>query len=163
MKAERQLHEFPPVCDEKSEILILGSVPSVKSRQQGFYYGHPQNRFWKLLSALYGYEIPVTIAQKKKMLHDLHIALWDVIESCEISGSSDSSIKNVKVNDISSLLASTSVKRLYANGTKAKELYDKYIYCETGIEIIKLPSTSPANAIYTLDKLKESWNVIKDK
>ena len=161
MQAHRQLHEFPPVYDEHSEILILGSFPSVKSREQGFYYGHPQNRFWKVIAGLFECKVPVTIEQKKEMLLARHIAVWDVIASCEIVGSSDSSIKNVVVNDISSILSAAPVKSIFANGAKSKELYDKYVYAKTKREIIKLPSTSPANAAYSLQRLIDSWSQIK--
>lgn len=150
-------HEFPPVYDEHSQILILGSFPSVKSREQQFFYGHPQNRFWKVIAALTQSEIPVTIEEKKKLLLENRIAVWDVIEQCEIIGSSDSSIKNVVPADIAKILKESSVQRIYANGDKAYRLYKKYCEKETGKKAEKLPSTSPANAIFTLDRLTESW------
>lgn len=151
-------HEFGPVYDERSEILILGSFPSVKSREVQFYYGHPQNRFWKVLSYILKTEIPQTIEEKKNMLLEHHIALWDVIESCSIIGSSDTSIKDVVVNDFSAILAGSQIKKIYVNGTKAYDLYHKYAEKQTGIKAIKLPSTSPANAAWKLERLCEVWN-----
>lgn len=155
-------HEFAPVYDANSRILILGSFPSAKSREQQFFYGHPQNRFWKVLAAVLNCGIPRTIQEKKKMLLSHGIALWDVIAECDIIGSSDSSIKNVKTADLSVILNNTAVDRIYANGGKAYELYMKYQYEKTGMEIIKLPSTSPANAAYNLEKLSECWKIIKN-
>ena len=139
-------HTFLPVYDETSELLILGSFPSVKSREQGFYYGHPQNRFWKVLAAVCGCEIPKTIEEKKSMLLANHIAIWDVIDSCDIIGSSDSSIKNVVAADIASILLNTKITRIFVNGKTAGRLYDKFLKESTGMEVVVLPSTSPANA-----------------
>ncbi|MDD3403326.1 MAG: DNA-deoxyinosine glycosylase [Hespellia sp.] len=153
-------HEFGPVYDVESKILILGSFPSVKSREVQFYYGHPQNRFWKLLAKLMGEELPLTIPQKKAFLLRNHIALWDVIESCSIRGSSDTSIKDVKVNDFSQILAESSITRIYANGGKAYELYVKYAEPNTGIKAVKLPSTSPANAAWSLQRLENEWRMM---
>ena len=156
-------YEFEPVFDKNSKILILGTLPSVKSRENNFYYGHPQNRFWKLIARLCDEEsLPKTINQKKDMLLRNNIAVWDVIAECDIIGSSDSSIKNVKTADLSVILNNTAVDRIYANGGKAYELYMKYQYEKTGMEIIKLPSTSPANAAYNLEKLLECWKIIKN-
>lgn len=150
-------HEFGPVYDEKSEILILGSFPSVKSREMQFYYGHPQNRFWKVLANILEADVPVSIEEKKTFLLDNHIALWDVIESCSIIASSDTSIKDVIVNDFSRILAESNVTKIYVNGTKAYELYHKYAEKKTGIKATKLPSTSPANAAWRFDKLCVTW------
>ncbi len=154
-------HEFGPVYDKNSKILILGSLPSVKSRQQQFYYGHPQNRFWKVLSAALGESIGGSIDEKKRIMLKNHIALWDVIQSCDIIGSSDSSIKNVKENDISVILDAADIKAIFLNGAKAYELFKKYC---GGIEdrneppaILKLPSTSPANAAWKTQQLIEAW------
>lgn len=155
------VHPIPPVYDENSEILILGSFPSVKSREQGFFYGHPQNRFWKVLSAVHGLQIPNTIKDKTKMLLNLKIAVWDVIGSCEIEGSADSTIKQVTPNDISTLLEKTNIKRIFVNGNTAKKHYDKYVKGTIGVDAICLPSTSPANAIFTLEKLIDAWQIIK--
>ena len=160
-ESSRQTHEFAPVYDEHSRILILGTFPSVKSREQHFYYGHPQNRFWKVLASLTQWpQIPQTIAEKKQMLLENGIAIWDVIQSCDIVGSSDSSIKNVVPSDIGSILKNSGIARIYANGNMAKKLYEKYILPETGVPIIGLPSTSPANAAYSIERLKKSWQQI---
>ena len=153
-------HTFDPVYDEKSEILILGSFPSVKSREQAFYYGHPQNRFWKVLAKITEQEIPKTIEQKKKLLLDHHIAVWDVIASCEIIGSSDSSIRNVKVNDIQTVLKNSRIQKIYAYGAKAYQLFQKYVKDVEGYPIQQLPSTSPANAAWNFERLCEAWKEI---
>ena len=153
----RQFHTFPPLWTPESKILILGSFPSVKSRESNFYYGHPQNRFWKVIAALTGGAVPETIEDKKRILLDHGIAVWDVIESCQIIGSSDSSIRNVKVNDFSEILEEVPGIRIFANGTKSYELYVKYAYPQTGREIVKLPSTSPANAAWSLERLTQEW------
>ena len=150
-------HTFEPVYDERSKFLILGSLPSVKSREQGFYYGHPQNRFWKVLAAVLSCRIPVTIEEKKSMLLANHIALWDVIESCDIIGSSDSSIKNVVPADIGIILSKAEIDRIFANGKKAESLYQKYIFPKTKIPVTVLPSTSPANAAFSLENLAAAW------
>ncbi|MDO4311606.1 MAG: DNA-deoxyinosine glycosylase [Eubacteriales bacterium] len=151
-------HEFEPVYDQDSRILILGTLPSVKSREQQFYYGHPQNRFWKVLSALYeAADVPATIGEKKEFLLEHHIAVWDVIAECDIIGSSDSSIKNVVPADLTEILENAPIECIYANGGKAYELYMKYSYEKTGREIVKLPSTSPANAAFQMDRLLEAW------
>lgn len=154
-------HMFEPVYNADSRILILGSLPSVKSRENHFYYGHPQNRFWKLLAALCQETlVPQTIEEKKKFLYDRRIALWDVIARCDIIGSSDSSIKNVVPNDIHKIIDHAPVERIYANGGKAYELYMQYCYPACKRDIIKLPSTSPANAAFSMDKLMKAWNGI---
>lgn len=157
---EHVTHTFEPVYDENSKILILGSLPSVKSREQGFYYGHPQNRFWKVLAKLLNWKEPVTIEEKKKMLLENKIAVWDVLESCDIQGSSDSSIKNPVAADIPGLLQKTNIRKIYVNGTTAGKYYKKYILPKTGMEAIVLQSTSPLNCRYNLDKLAENWSVI---
>ena len=157
---EHVKHTFEPVFDKDSEILILGTLPSVKSREVDFYYGNPQNRFWKVIGILTGYNNYNTIEEKKKMLLENKIAIWDTIESCDIEGSSDSSITNVVPVDLSVILNNSNVKRIYANGGKAYELYNKYLLDETGIRIIKLPSTSPANARFSLEKLLNEWSEI---
>ena len=154
---EHHSHEFEPVYNEESKILILGTFPSVKSREQGFYYGHPQNRFWKLLAQICQCPVPESIEEKKKMLLDNHIAIWDVIASCKIVGSSDSSIKDVVPTDLSRVLEAASIERIYANGATAAKLYEKYQKDRTNREIIKLPSTSPANAAWNMERLYEAW------
>ena len=154
---EQVTHNFEPVFDSRSQVLILGTFPSVKSRESNFYYGHPQNRFWKVTAALTKSPVPQTIEEKKAMLLAGHIAVWDVIASCEIEGSSDSSIKNVIPNDIGSLLERSSIQKVYCNGGKAYELYVRYCEKKTGVKAGKLPSTSPANAAWSLERLTESW------
>lgn len=161
MKQEHQTHEFPPVYNGASRILILGSFPSVKSREQHFYYGHPQNRFWKLLARILECEVPGTVEDKKEMLLLHHIALWDVIESCDITGSSDSSIRNVVVNDFNRIFKTAEIQHVYANGATAKKLYEKYAKGMSEKPITGLPSTSPANAAYSVERLMESWIGIK--
>ncbi len=155
-------HEFPPVFDKESRILILGSFPSVKSREQQFYYGHPQNRFWKVLAGLLKEDLPRTVEEKKEFLHRNHIALWDVIDSCEIIGSSDSSIRNVKVTDLGMILDNCPIRHIYANGGTAKRLFEKYQRDRYGVEIAGLPSTSPANAAYSLERLTGEWKCVLD-
>jgi len=157
---KKQTHEFAPVFDERSKILILGTFPSVKSREMQFYYGHPQNRFWKVIAKVTDSKVPVTIEEKKTLLLRNKIAIWDVIAQCEIIGSSDSSIKNVVPADIGRVLQNSNIKKVFANGNTAKKLYDKYILPKLGVEIEGLPSTSPANAGYSLDRLLEVWGRI---
>ncbi|MBD8930619.1 MAG: DNA-deoxyinosine glycosylase [Ruminococcus sp.] len=154
-------HDFEPVFDENSKVLILGTFPSVKSRENQFYYGHPQNRFWKVIAGLTESEVPQTIEEKKNLLLEHGIAIWDVIESCDIIGSSDSSIKNVVPADIERVVANSKIQNIYANGGTAKKLYEKYSQKKTGREIIGLPSTSPANAAYSLERLLECWQEVK--
>ena len=153
-------HTCYPIYDENSKVLILGTFPSVKSREMKFFYSHPQNRFWKLLALLVDEEPPVTIEEKKGLL--LHIALWDVVASCTVEGSADSSIRNVEPADISMILEKADIKHIYANGGKTEELYKKLILPTTHMPIIKLPSTSPANANYRLERLYEEWKIIKE-
>ncbi len=153
-------HTFPPVYDNNAQILILGSFPSVKSREYGFYYGHKMNRFWKVMAYVFNNQVPETIEEKKKFLLSNRVALWDVIESCDIKGSSDSSIKNVIPADIKKLLNTVPIKRVYANGHTAFKLYKKYIYDDTKKEIELLPSTSPANAAWSFDKLKNEYKKV---
>ena len=153
-------HPFAPIYDENSKILILGSLPSVKSRENEFYYGHAQNRFWKVIAAVFGQNTPKTVEEKKKLLLSSNIALWDVIAECDISGSSDSSVKNAKVNDLSPIFDKCDIISIFANGTAAKKLYDKYQKDIYKKEIHLLPSTSPANAVWTFEKLLKAWNII---
>ncbi|WAW15873.1 DNA-deoxyinosine glycosylase [Peptostreptococcus equinus] len=141
---------------------MLGSFPSVKSRECGYFYGHPQNRFWKVMNALFDEEIKNEIEDKKNFLLKHKIALWDVIASCDIVGSSDSSITNVVANDISNILKESSVEKIFVNGRKSQELYKKYIEKQVGIKAEYLPSTSPANARWTVEKLLREWKTIKD-
>ena len=160
MEYEHIVHSFEPVYDKDSEILILGTLPSVKSRENNFYYGHKQNRFWKVLATLLKEPVPESIEEKKAMLLAHRIALWDVIQSCDIKGSSDSSIKNVQPTDIGMILEKTNMTQIYANGNKAGQLYKRYQFPITGIEATVLPSTSPANAAWSLARLCEAWKTI---
>lgn len=152
-------HLFGPVFDKDSKILILGSFPSVKSREQNFYYGHPQNRFWRVLASVFNNkpEQLDTIGQKKKFLFENNIALWDVIASCDIKGSSDSSIKNIKVNDLNVILEKAVIEKIILNGKKSFELYKKYYGDKDMPQSVLLPSTSPANAAWSLERLTEAW------
>lgn len=156
-----QIHPIPPLYAENSHTLILGSFPSVLSRETGFFYGHPQNRFWKVIAELYGCKLPVTKQEKASLILENRLALWDVIASCEISGSSDSSIKNVIPNDIGALLKKTQITRIFVNGKTAEKYYKKYIEPDIGITAVCLPSTSPANAVFSTERLKEFWGVIR--
>ena len=151
-------HPFLPLYNAKSRVLILGSFPSVKSRENSFYYGHPQNRFWKTISAMLTLPVPQSIEDKKSMLLENGIALWDVIESCEIKGSSDSSIKNVVPNNIESIINTTEIKAIFCNGTKAFQLYKKHIATIVNVKVFCLPSTSPANAGCSQQKLTETYS-----
>lgn len=155
------IHPIPPLYDENSHILILGSFPSVKSRESEFFYGHPRNRFWHVIATVFGANVPNSIEEKKKMLLENGVALWDVIHSCEIVGSSDSSIKNVIVNDIGRIVKDAKIERIYLNGNTAKKYYDRYIRLNPDIETVCLPSTSPANAALSFERLVLAWSVIK--
>ena len=156
-----QIHPIPPLYAENSHTLILGSFPSVLSRKTSFFYGHPQNRFWKVIAELYDCKTPVTKQEKASLILENRLALWDVIASCEISGSSDSSIKNVIPNEIGALLEKTQITRIFVNGKTAEKYYKKYIEPDIGITAVCLPSTSPANAGFSTERLKEFWGVIR--
>lgn len=162
-KSEMQtaMHEIPPVYDENSRVLILGSFPSVKSREGRFFYHHPQNRFWKVVSAVLDVPVPTSVEEKKKMLLSGHLAVWDVIASCTIAGSSDSSIRDVMPNDISHILMEADIRQIFCNGAASFNLYRKYMLPMTGREAVKLPSTSPANAAWGLMRLTEEWSQIR--
>ena len=155
------VHPIPPLFDQNSKTLILGSFPSVKSREAAFFYGHPQNRFWSVLAMIYGIPKPETIEEKKKIVLDNNLALWDVIAQCEIVGSSDSSISDVTANDLSVIINNSKVDRIFVNGKTAEKYYNKYTYPKTGITAVCLPSTSPANAAWSIERLVEKWNIIK--
>ncbi len=160
---QQVIHEIEPVYDNNSRILILGTFPSVKSREGGFYYHHPQNRFWSVLANLVKEpKTPVSIPEKKEFLLRSHIAVWDVVKSCDIVGSSDSSIRNVIPNDLSRILSHAPIRTIFANGNKAHELYKKYCMKETGRAALKLPSTSPANAAFQLEKLISCWQLVQE-
>ncbi len=155
-----EIHSIAPVYDASSEVLILGSFPSVKSREAGFYYAHPQNRFWRVLAAVFGEAIPESIDEKCALMRAHGVALWDVIGSCTVIGSSDASIRNTTPNDLTEILATAPIRRIYTNGQTAHRLYCRHLQAQTGIEAVALPSTSPANAAWSLDKLTETWGEI---
>lgn len=151
------VHPFPPLYDEHSRILILGSFPSVKSRELMFFYGHPQNRFWKVLSSVLGCPVPQSIPEKREMLLKHHIALWDSIGQCEIEGSSDASIEAVVPNDLSPIFSAAEIRQVFCNGKKSWEMYRLYQEKATGMPAVCLPSTSPANASWSLERLIAAW------
>lgn len=154
------VHPIPPLYDENSRILILGSFPSVKSREAAFFYGHPQNRYWTVVAKILGAPKPETVEEKRELMLKNGIAMWDVIASCEIKGSSDSSIENVTANDLSVILDNSKVDKIFVNGKTAEKYYKKYTYPKTQIKAICLPSTSPANAVWSIDRLVEEWKII---
>lgn len=156
------VHPIDPVWDHNSNILILGSFPSVKSRETGFYYAHPQNRFWPVLAGVFGEaHIPADTNSRREFALAHGVALWDVIHSCEITGSSDASIRSVVLNDVTYLLKHTGIERIFCNGRRAYDLYCRYLAKETGVEAILLPSTSPANAAWRLERLIDAWRMIR--
>lgn len=156
----RVIHPIPPLYDSAARVLILGSFPSVKSREQAFFYGHPQNRFWRVLATVLGTAPPETVEQKKAFILGHHIALWDVIAECDIVGSSDSSIQNVVPNDIGKILRETEICAVFVNGKTAERYYIRYTEQKTGQKAICLPSTSPANAAWSVERLAEKWSII---
>lgn len=162
MKSERIIHAFDPVFDSESRILVLGTMPSPKSRELGFYYSHPRNRFWPVLSKIFGEEVPKTPEEKRDFCLKHKIALWDVLKECDIEGASDSSIKNAVPNDISVILNSADIKAVFATGATAAKLYKKFIEPETKIPATALPSTSPANAKVKIEELVEEYKIIAD-
>ena len=153
-------HPIPALYDEHAEILILGSFPSVKSREANFFYSHPQNRFWRVLAGLFEAPVPQSVEEKTELILSHRIALWDVIHSCEITGSSDSSIRDVVPNDLSPILSAAPIRKIYTNGKTAGRLYRRYLEPQTGRTAICLPSTSPANASWSLERLTEAWSII---
>ena len=159
---ERIDHPIPPLYDRSSRILILGSFPSVKSREAMFFYGHPQNRFWPVLAAVLGCERPTTIEEKKRLALTHHIALWDAIASCEITGSSDSSIREAVPTDLTPILKTAPIRQIFCNGATSYQLYCRHQQKLTGREAVKLPSTSPANAAWSIERLTQAWSVILD-
>ena len=156
------IHPIAPVFDEHSRILILGSFPSVRSREEMFFYGHPQNRFWQVLASIFACDVPATVEAKKNFLLSHHIALWDVIASCEITGSADSSIKNVIPNNLSVILDHADIRAIFVNGKIAEKYYNKYLREKVKRDAICLPSTSPANAAWRLQKLTEAWQILNN-
>lgn len=159
----RIIHPIPPFYDADSRVLILGSFPSVKSRESGFFYGHPQNRFWRVMSILLeDGNPPVSVKEKAAFLKRHRIACWDSIHACDIIGSSDSSIKNIEPNDFTEILSGADIRAIFTNGKKSHEIYARYCLPDTGFPDICLPSTSPANAAWTLGRLTDAWRVITD-
>ena len=154
------IHPIPPLYDADCRVLILGSFPSVKSREAMFFYGHPQNRFWPLLARLFDEPAPTSVDQKKRLALTHHVAMWDVIRSCTVTGSSDSSIRDVEPNDLSVILDNSCVQRIYCNGALSYRMYQKYIRPVIGIEAVRLPSTSPANAACSMERLIGEWSAI---
>lgn len=157
----RQIHPIPPVYDAHSTVLILGSFPSVKSRETGFFYGHAQNRFWRVTAAVFGCPVPATIPEKRAFLLGNRIALWDVLAACDIDGSADASIRDVCPNDLAPILAAAPITRIFTNGAAADALYTRYLLQTVGIPAVRLPSTSPANAEWSLERLIDAWRVIR--
>lgn len=157
---EHVAHCFAPVYDARSRVLVLGTLPSVKSREAAFYYGHPRNRFWPLTALLFAAPLPTTVAEKRALLLENGVALWDVVRECDIRRSSDSTIRNAVPNDLTPILEAADIRAIYTNGSKAKELYDRLILPRIGREATALPSTSPANAARSLERLAEVWQVI---
>jgi len=161
--AETIIHPIPPLFSEDSTILILGSFPSVKSREAAFFYGHPQNRFWRVLAEVFEDKVPVDVPQKKEFLLRHRIAVWDVIHSCTIRGSSDASIKDVVPNDLTRILDHAQIRQIYVNGRTADKLFKKHIEPHLNRPAICLPSTSPANAAWNLERLVAAWRVISEE
>ena len=155
-------HPIPPVFDGHSRVLILGSFPSVKSREEGFFYGHPQNRFWRVLAAVFDAPVPGTVPEKRAFLLSHGIALWDVIGSCEITGSADSSIRNVVPNDLRTVVDVSPIGRIFVNGRTAAKYYERYILPVLGREAVVLPSTSPANAAWSPERLVAAWQAVRE-
>lgn len=160
MEIKNIIHQFKPVYTSESRILMLGTMPSPKSREQGFYYGHPRNRFWKVVSDVRNEKQPQSIPEKKEFLIRNNIALWDVLHSCDIAGADDNSIRNPVPNDINRILKNSDIKAVFATGKKAESLYKKYCLNDTGADIIVLPSTSPANCRITYEQLYEAYSII---
>lgn len=160
MTYQTVFHNFPPLYDKNSRVLLLGSMPSPKSREQGFFYGHPQNRFWRVLAAVLEEPVPQTISEKKELCRQRHIALWDVLASCEIIGASDAAIRNPVPNDLTEILECAQINAVLTTGSTANRLYRKLCQSQTGIQAGLLPSTSPANAAWSMERLCESYRVI---
>lgn len=157
MEKAAQTHPLPPLYNKESRVLILGSFPSVKSREAMFFYGHPQNRFWRVLPALFGEAVPTTVEEKKALVLRNRLALWDTIASCEIAGSSDASITNVVANDLRPILEGADIRAIFCNGGTSYQWYNKLLRGALGREAELLPSTSPANARWTLEALTGAW------
>ncbi len=161
MEYSRHIHEIEPVFDERSRVLLLGTFPSPKSREQGFFYGHPQNRMWKVLAAVYGEDVPQSVEERRAFLLRHGIAMWDVLASCAIKGASDASIRDAVPNDLSRILDVAPIEGIYATGAKAHELYRRHLEPVYGRECLRLPSTSPANAATSLEALIAAYGVLR--
>ena len=155
-------HPFEPVFDSQSRILILGSFPSVQSRNTGFYYGHRQTRFWRILAALFSEDVPSTVNEKRELLLSRRIALWDVLKECDITGSSDASIRAAVPNDIAGIVKASKIRHVFTNGKKAHSLYECFALESVGIKDTCLPSSSPANAAFGFSDLLNAWRIIAD-
>lgn len=163
MQPQTQIHPFAPVWNEHSRVLILGSFPSARSREVGFYYGHPRNRFWAVLARVLSEgSTPQTIPERRELALRHGVALWDALASCRIVGSSDQSIRQPVPNDIAALLAQAPIERVFCNGQRAYEVYQRFCAPACGMAAVGLPSTSPANAAWTLERLTEAWRVVAD-
>lgn len=162
MPYEHIEHPFPPLYNRESRILILGSLPSVKSREQMFFYGHKQNRFWPMLARIFDENIPQTIEEKRQLALRHHIAMWDAIYSCDIIGSSDSSIKNVVPTDLKRIVDGSQVAQIFCNGKTSGNYYHKFQEKELGIKATVLPSTSPANAAWNMERLVKEWKAVRE-
>lgn len=162
MEYQHIVHPFGPLYDAASKVLVLGSLPSVKSREASFFYGHPQNRYWPLIAELLGEERPMTIEEKRALVLTHHIAMWDTIYSCDIKGSSDSSIKNVVPTDLKAIVEASNIRYVICNGKTSGLYYHKYQEKILGIPAVVMPSTSPANAAWSMEKLKSEWCRILD-
>ena len=160
MKLETIVHDIPPLYDAESRVLLLGSLPSPKSREAHFFYGHPRNRFWPVLAAVLGEETPETIEEKQAMCRRHHIALWDTIASCEIEGSSDSSIRAVVPTDLTPILQGAEIRQIFCNGGTSYQYFCRYQQKVLGREAVRLPSTSPANAAWSVERLTAAWKVV---
>ena len=162
MNCQTLVHLIAPVWNENARILILGSFPSVRSREAGFYYAHPQNRFWPLMARLYEEPVPQTTEERRTFALRHGIALWDSIQSCVITGSSDASIREATPNDIAGLISQTGIERIFCNGQQSYRVFSRYCASDCPLPAIPLPSTSPANAAWTMDKLAQAWQIIRD-
>ena len=159
---ETVVHPFDPIYDRDSKILILGTIPSPKSREQNFYYGHPQNRFWRILSDIFDEKPLLTVLEKCEFLHRHHIALWDVYASCDIQGADDSSIRNAVPNDLDIIFSGCTIRTVFTNGTKASAAYKKHFSRRYCLPWYALPSTSPANCRnWTYETLRDAWGAVK--
>lgn len=156
------IHPFEPIWSETCRVLILGSMPSVQSRVRGFYYANPQNRFWRVMAALFDADVPDNDQGRRSLLLDHHVALWDVLAHCDIQGSADGSIRNPQAHDLSAILAGSPIRQIYANGQTAAQLYARYVEPGTGRPCIALPSTSPANGRFSLVNLIDAWQIIRN-